>query len=168
MSIEPSQAELQAPPLREVNPLAQILILEGAVSAQHAAQAEAVAVQSGLRFADILAANYGVAALTIADAFSTLYQTARIDPRDLPPERGLVAAYGPARAIKTGILPWRRMGETTIILTDKPDQFDRYLPELSTKFTGVRMAITTRDQLEKTVTGLFANQLSQAAEQKTP
>ena len=168
MSIEPSQAELQAPPLREVNPLAQILILEGAVSAQHAAQAEAVAVQSGLRFADILAANYGVAALTIADAFSTLYQTARIDPRDLPPERGLVAAYGPARAIKTGILPWRRMGETTIILTDKPDQFDRYLPELSTKFTGVRMAITTRDQLEKTVTGLFADQLSQAAEQKTP
>ncbi len=168
MSIEPSQAEMKVPPLREINPLAQILILEGAVSAQHAAQAEAVAVQSGLRFADILAANYGVAALTIADAFSTLYQTARIDPRDLPPERGLVAEYGPARAIQTGILPWRRMGETTIILTDKPDQFDRWLPELSTKFTGVRMAITTRDQLEKTVTGLFADQLSQAAEQKTP
>ena len=168
MSIESLQFVSHVPPLRELSPLAQILIVEGAITPQHAAEAEATAGQSRLRLAEILTANYGVSALTIADAFSTLYQTARIDPRDLPPERNLVAAYGPARAIQTSILPWRRMGETTVILTYKPDQFDRHLPDLASEFAGARMAITTRDQLEKTVIELFGDHLSHAAEHKTP
>lgn len=168
MSVLPSHFDPHVPPLLRTNPLARYLVQEGLLTEQGAITAEARAQQDGVRLAEVLCAEFGFSALTIADAFSTLYQSAQIDPSDLPPQRELLQKFGAARAIREGILPWRKMGETTVVLTDKPDQFDRHLADISLQFDGVRMAITTRGQIERAVTNLCSQELTLAAETKTP
>lgn len=161
---------LQAPatPIRGVSPLCELLIESGQLSKASAQSAEETAIAGGQRLADVLVSNFGIAALTIAEAFSTLYQTSRIDPFEAPPETQLLIAFGPSKSLQTGIMPWRKMGGYTVILTDKPDHFDRHMSDLDAQFGDVRMAITTRDQLETAVTSICKDLLVFAAETKTP
>lgn len=168
MSILPTYFEPHAPPLLGANPLLRLLVQDGHLSDEEAIAVETMSQQDSVRPAEVLFAKFGVSALTIAEAFSTLYQAARIDPCELPAQYELLQSYGATRAIQNGILPWRKIGDTTVILTDKPDQFDRYFDDISKKFRGPRMAIATRDQIERAVITLCADELVQAAETKTP
>jgi cellulose synthase/poly-beta-1,6-N-acetylglucosamine synthase-like glycosyltransferase len=145
-----------------------LLLADGVVTQDDAHAAEAIARRQGLRVADVLSTNYGIAALTIAQAYATLYQTQLINPCLLPPTPALLDKFGAARAISTGLLPLRMMGDTTVVLTDKPDQFDRQLQELNTALGPVRIAITTRDYLERSVLEHRQYTLSHAAETKVP
>lgn len=156
------------PPARGLSPLSVALVADGLLGEENARLAEDIAILGGQRLADVLASNYGVAPLTIADAFSTLYQTTRVDPCEASPDLALLAEFGPSRSLQSGLLPWRKMGGNTVILTDKPDHFDRCVTDLTAQFGPVRMAITTRDQLETCVTTLCRDTLVIAAETKTP
>ena len=98
------------PPVRGVSPLCRILIHGGLLTEADAETAESIAILGGQRLANVLSSNFGVAELSIAEAFSTLYQTTRIDPCELPPDLQLLKKFGPSQVIQKGMLPWRQMG----------------------------------------------------------
>ncbi len=139
---------------------------DATISDDDAATAEAIALRQGLRVADVLTSNFGIAPLTIARAYSSLYQTQVINPCESPPDASLLDQFGASRAIRTGLLPWRSMGGQVIVLTTKPDQFDREFDNLTALLGPVRMAITSRDYLEKSVAQLRRSELAFAAETK--
>ena len=58
------------------------------------------------------------------------------------------------------------MGGQIVVLTDKPDQFDRQTADMSDTFGLLRMAVTSRDYLEKSVAAMRRTELSKAAETK--
>lgn len=168
MSYAPHLISPAMPPVRGITPLCRVLIGDGLLTEADAASAENTAILGGQRLADVLSSNFGIAELSIAEAFSTLYQTSRIAPLDAPPDVHLLNTFGASQAIQKGLLPWRQMGGNTVILTDKPDHFDRHVSDLTSMFGNIRMAITTRDHLETSVTSLCRDDLVRTAETKTP
>ena len=168
MSFVPHSTQLFAPPIRGLNPRCRILIGDGLLSEDDASSAENIARLGGQRLAHVLSSNFGIAELSIADAFSTLFQTSRINPCECQPDLSLLNVFGPSQAIQKGLMPWRQMGGNTVVLTDKPDHFDRHIPDLTAQFGSVRMAITTRAHLETAISTMFRVDLVHAAETKTP
>ena len=155
-------------PARGVSALCKQLIHEELLCADHADQAEDIAIKGGQRLADVLAIRFGVAPLSIAEAYSQLFQTQMVNPQEALPTPSLVHKFGPAKAAKTGLLPWRMIGHDTIILTDKPEQFERACDDLTRTFGPVRMGITTTEHIEKYLIAHHQNCLVRAAETKVP
>ena len=152
----------------ELGPLALLLVGSDVISQTDAHAAQAIAQRQGLRVSDVLLSNSAVTRLSIAQAYSTLYQTQFINPCTSTVDTSLLDTYGAANAIRNGLLPWRKMGDQTIVLTDKPDQFERHMPALMANFGKVRMAITTSEYLESTVLQMRSAALVSAAETKVP
>lgn len=164
----PRLLQTTVPPLRGLGSLASLLVSGGVLSQDNAAAAEAIAQRQGLRIADVLMSNFGIAGLSIAQAYSTLHQMQLVNPCEEPPDPALLDKFGAANAIREGLLPWRKMGTSTVVLTDKPDQFDRQSKALHDALGPVRIAITTRDYLERSVIAMRHQALSHAAETKVP
>jgi len=152
--------------VHQIGELSASLIAEGLISPADARDAVQIARRQGLRVADVLTSNFGVPSFSIANAFSVLYQCRVINPFDSPPHLDLVDKWGAAQTIRSGIMPWRKIGSDVVVLTDKPDQFDRYTPALTAIFGPIRMAITTQDYLQKSIVSLREATLCDAAETK--
>jgi hypothetical protein len=169
MSLSPPRLlQTTAPTLRGLGPLASLLVASKVLSQDNAKAAEIIAQRQSLRIADVLMSNFGIAGLSIAQAYSTLYQIQLVNPCEDAPDPALLDKLGAAKAIQCGLLPWRMMGTSTVVLTDKPDQFDRQSKTLHDKLGPVRIAITTRDYLERSVIAMRNATLSHAAETKVP
>jgi len=166
--VPPRILQTMVPPLRGLGSLASLLVSTDVLSQDNAEAAEAIAQRQGLRIADVLMSNFGIAGLSIAQAYSTMYQTQMVNPCEEFPDPALLDKYGAANAIRSGLLPWRMMGASTVVLTDKPDQFNRQSKALHDTLGPVRLAITTRDYLERSVLAMRYQSLSYAAETKVP
>ncbi len=144
--------------------LSRQLMRRSLISYQDASIAEATAQQRDLRLADIYTRSYGISQLTIADILANDAGAQLINPIEQPPEQELLNRFGAERCLKHALMPWRQIGGTTIILTTQPDRFDEYRPELTRIFGPIRMAITTDDQLSRTVSYFCGQQMVAAAE----
>lgn len=101
---------------------------------------------------------------TSATQFAVDRQTQLINPVLQPPDRSLVAQYGPTSCLQNQLMPWRQIGGATVVLTTRPDQFARHQPDLETVFGPLRIAVTTEDQLNRSITTQFRAQLVTCAE----
>ncbi|WP_439154899.1 glycosyltransferase family 2 protein [Yoonia sp.] len=95
-------------------------------------------------------------------------QTLLVNPVAQPPDRRLVARYGPATCLQNGLMPWRKVGKATVILTTEPDRFARHRKDLRTHFGALRVAMTTQDQLDRYITAHFRRELVTRAETRVP
>lgn len=134
--------------------------------AMHAARSGAAA--AGLDLADTLPVTYGVSPLSVTSAMASQYAAQIIDLQHNPGDPALIAGWGPHKCLRYGIIPWRRTGACTVILTTRPDQFDRIRPMLEAHFGPVRMAITTGKALTSAITTQFARSLVTRAETRVP
>jgi glycosyltransferase XagB len=64
-----------------------------------------------------------------------------VDPMHPPPDSRLVEALGAVTCLREGILPWKKMGTVTIVVTARPTEFARYRPRLEATFGPVVMAL---------------------------
>ncbi len=63
-----------------------------------------------------------------------------IDPIALPPDRQLIDRFGGIDCLRLGLLPWRRQGGATVILTARCGLVSRHMDRLVATFGPVRMA----------------------------
>tara|TARA_R110002051_G_scaffold321754_1_gene410278 strand:+ start:1445 stop:3331 length:1887 start_codon:yes stop_codon:yes gene_type:complete len=150
------------------HPLCAQLVHAGLLTRNDAASAQEIAIKGGQRLADVLTIRFGIAALAIAEIYSQIYQTQLINPHDARPTASLVRIFGPVHAARTGLLPWRKMGGDTVVLTDSPDQFDRHIATLRARLGPVRMAISTTEYINKYLIEQCHATLVHAAETKVP
>jgi len=85
-----------------------------------------------------------------------------------PPDVGLLDRLGPDRAVREGLLPWRRAGAVTIIAATSPGVAEAARPGLETLFGPVALARTTPEAVETAVLAVRRGQLSARAEDRTP
>ncbi|MGB0797856.1 MAG: hypothetical protein ACPGRD_00875, partial [Planktomarina sp.] len=81
-------------------------------------------------------------------------QAERLDERyvDLeydPPSPSHLERFGAARALNTGVLPWRQRNGFTVIVTHRPELFERHRAELEACFGPVRRAFADPNQITK-------------------
>ena len=92
---------------------------------------------------------------------------AQIDPLGDAPDPGLVDRYGAAQALRDGVLPWRKVGQDTVVLVAETAGFLRHQARLRALFGPVRPMACPARQIEA---ALFATQgpaLALAAENRT-
>lgn len=107
-------------------------------------------------------------ALTIAQAQALVFRCAIVNPCTNPPDAGLVELWGPHNCLRDRLLPWRRIGGATVILTQKPEDFQKHHTALEQRFGHVRMAITTEQHLCHAICSNHVDDLTKRAENRVP
>lgn len=126
-------------------------------------------INQQMHFAEAAAINDGVvSALTLARTQAVLFRCAFVDPVKSPADPGLVEIWGPHRCLRDHILPWRRIGGATVILTYKPELFAQQSAALSLRYGPVRMAITTEQHVFEAIALNHQDSLTRRAEHRVP
>jgi cellulose synthase/poly-beta-1,6-N-acetylglucosamine synthase-like glycosyltransferase len=146
--------------------LTEELIARSLISPKNARLATNIARQHGVRLTDVLCCDFHVSEYSIANVLAQEAGTQVINPVEQPADLSLITEFGPARCLQEGLLPWRQIGGDTIILTHRPDQFQRHHAAMTAIFGPIRMAITTREQLNSSINTLCGGILVQQAETK--
>ncbi|MBE0414178.1 glycosyltransferase [Yoonia sp.] len=107
--------------------------------------------------------QYAIARQLAAD-----WQTQLINPVARLPDQKLIRRYGAAACLNNKMMPWRQVGGATIILTPSPTLFARHQADLQAIFGPLRIAITTQDQLDRSITDQYATELVSRAETRAP
>lgn len=158
----------QTPGERSNSFLTQELIKRSLIGDADALEAELIAQRQGLRLADVLTLSFGVSEYSIASIFAQHESTQFVNPIEQPPDLSILMRLGPAYCLQRGLMPWRQIGGTIIVLTARPDQFARFQTELTDTLGPVRMAITAEEQLRKSITHLCGDVLVEQAETRVP
>ena len=148
--------------------LSRELMRRALVSYADASTAEITAQRRGVPLAQVYALSYAVSRLSIAEIEATHIGTQLINPVEQRPEVRLLLRYGPAKCLRMGLLPWREIGGTTIVLASNPHVFEEHRAHLVSIFGPVRMAMTTEDQLCRSVSLYCGKDLSHGAETRVP
>jgi len=91
-----------------------------------------------------------------------------INPVRLPPDMALIRQWGPHQCLADKLMPWRRSGNTVIILVKQASTFQRHHAALAEMFGPVRMAVTTEQHLTDTIITHFQAELTARAESRVP
>ncbi|MEL6681731.1 MAG: glycosyltransferase family 2 protein [Pseudomonadota bacterium] len=148
--------------------LSDEIISQGLIHPNEARAAQQMAVAQGVDIADVLCREYRVSDYTIAQILADAAQCQVLNPLVHPPDRALIEVLSPSKCVKLGILPWRRVGGATVVLTARPDQFARHHDTLTQAFGSVRMAVTTEEQLNRCVQKHCDPALVDIAETRVP
>lgn len=144
--------------------LAADLVRHGHLPAEDARAAEETARRLGTSLAEVLVERFHLPQAGVARAFARLHGTRVIDPQAEPSDAALLAAVGPDWALRHEVLPWRRLGAVTLVLTTDPERFHSARTRLSSALGPVRMALTTRDHLTRAVAETAGSHLLASAE----
>ncbi len=164
--LHPFETELSYP--AALPPEAAWLIGGGHLTYDDAIAANQQAQRFGLPCTTVLRAEFGIDEDLLALATADHIGAALIDPMQDPGDPALLAEFDPHAALHCHLLPWRRIGEETVVLTSRPDQFPLHLDALRAAFGNVRMAIASETRIRDAVHAPFARLLANAAEIRLP
>lgn len=88
----------------------------------------------------------------------------QIDPLETLPSYDLLHQWGPQRALKTGLLPWREIGGTVVILSQSEEAYIAYRGALTAAFGKTRWAHADRMRCQAAIQRLADPVLIQHAE----
>lgn len=149
-------------------PLGRSLERHGAAAGARLALAERKVRRTQSRLADHLRHALYLPALTVAKAEAEVYGCGVVDPVSQPADPDLAHRLGVSHCLREGLLPWRRTGAGTVVLTCRPDQFSRHQEALAAHFGDIRMAVTTEDQINTAIRKIANDHLVARAESLTP
>lgn len=138
---------VRAPPARIPRPVAgrrplgRILLDRGAVAPGDLTTALALREREDVRLGDILLTHGWVSEAALMAALAEQWQAALVDLAAEPPDPRLIDALGPELCLAEAMVPWRRIGATTVIATARPEEFTRLRGVLPAKFAPYRMVL---------------------------
>lgn len=91
-----------------------------------------------------------------------------LSPGHGPPDPALIDAFGAIDCLSQGVMPWRKIGQTTVIATTTAEAFARNRPRLTALFGPVLAAFCPEDDLRAAVLRLRGGALVRAAETAVP
>ncbi len=155
------KAKASARPARPA--LQRYLLDEGIVTADVLLAALALRHASGGRLEDRLAARTTDRA-RLSKGLARYHGLSLVDPLRDPPEPVVAKALDPAFCLGEGILPWRRVGAATVVLTARPEEFATHRPDLIRTFGMVMPAFAEAEAIEAALFGLCGPELARRAE----
>ncbi len=148
--------------------LGRRLVDEGLLAPHVLFRALAHRRRHGGRLQDALLSLGLVCEARLSEVTARHWAVRRVDPLKRPPDPRLIDRLGAARALREGLLPWRRIGPATVILTAEPEDFGRHHAALAAIFGPVVMAIAPARALSDALLAARAPRLARAAEERVP
>lgn len=125
LRVLPGLAPAEAPARRLRLPLGQILLESGATSPGDLLKALALRDRQEVRLGDILLAHGWVGEPDLMAALARQWGATVVDLAVERPDPRLIDDIGAETCLAQGMVPWRRVGGTTIIATARPEEFQR-------------------------------------------
>lgn len=169
-----SQHRVSAPTLLNPTPpapaeaLAEALLHARLVSPHDMVEVLRLHRMRGGRLADILLARALVEEEALFQILSKVWQVARLDEKNLPPDPRLIDAFGAVDCLALHLLPCRTVGGGTLIATSHPEDFHRHRPRLEQVFGPVLMLLAPRDAIEAALLHSRGAGLARLAETRVP
>ncbi|MFC2969756.1 glycosyltransferase family 2 protein [Acidimangrovimonas pyrenivorans] len=161
-SSAPAVSERDGPARRPS--LAAALLARGAVASGPLIGALEAAARQEAGLDELLQARGLVTEAELLAAQAARWHSRVVDPRAEPPDPQLVDAFGAARCLAEGLLPWRRSGGTTVLLSARPEHFERQRATLTALFGPVTMALAPEAAIGAAITALRGDALRRRAE----
>ncbi|MCB6178698.1 glycosyltransferase [Rhodobacter sp. Har01] len=102
----------------------------------------------------------------LLEAASRHFAVAEVDPLAPLPDPALIDRVGAQDCLRYGLVPWRRAGSATVVVTARPDTFDRLRPMLEARLGPVLMALAPISRIEQAIHARRGARLAQIAEQR--
>ena len=155
-------------PRPTVQTLAAKLIQDRVVQPHVMLQVLAQNTHRGRHLADLLLAHPALPPEALYDCIAQHWGVGHIDLMALPPDPRLTAGFNHVSALKDGLLPWRKVGQATVIVTAYPDLFRRHRAWLEERFGTVAMAVAPMKQIESALLTAQGARLAHASETRVP
>lgn len=136
-----AKAQAAARPARDLRPLGQILIEDGAVAPGDLLKAVVMRQRQAVPLGEILLAHGWVTEAALTRALSRQWRTTMPDLVETPPDARLIDEAGAELCLNAGIVPWRRIGGATYVAASRPEEFAALAPRLPASFGTVRMLL---------------------------
>lgn len=151
-------------PARSVATFAQLLLSKGWVSPDNMMKALALHQARHGRLVDILRAHAMICEDDLYRALALHWQADRIDPAKHHSDPRLIDQIGAGTCLREGFLPWRQVGEVTVIATAYPEEFARLRLRLAAVFGTVVMALAPVSEIEAAILAIRGPALAHAAQ----
>jgi len=146
--------------------LGAVLLDCGAITPSDLGHARAIAKATESDLQTVLRVHRFVSPEDIALGLSLQNNTRDINLKAEPPDQELLFAFGAKLALRTDLLPWRKQGEVTIVVTSRPEQYRKYRAALEDRLGRTRMATAPRYRIERAIHRLCKTSLVKDAEEK--
>ena len=147
--------------------LAEILIDQGAITADDMVTALALQRDQDLPLGEILMAHGVISEVQLLRALSAQYGTRLADTGGEAPDPSLTPLLAAKTAAALNALPWRRAGAALVVLTNRPDRAEAIRAALD--FDGpVLLALAGRARMHDLLTRAYGDALARQAEARTP
>ncbi|WP_145397343.1 glycosyltransferase family 2 protein [Paracoccus sulfuroxidans] len=153
---------------RDQRPLGQILLEDGAVESGNLLKAAMIRQRQASRLGEVLLANGWVQPEALTRALSRQWRSSVIDLAAMPPDPRLIDQLGADFCLSEGLVPWRRIGGVTYIVTARPEDFDRLRPGFPAGFGTVRMLLSSDADVLEAVLKRRQTALIRQAETRVP
>ncbi len=124
------------------------LLRNGLVAPDDLVQALARQAKAKTNLLDVLRAGQMLPEADILRTTALAHDVPSVDPMAPLPDSRLVDRLGPAFCLREGLLPWRRIGDATVIVTAHPEDFARHRLRLEAAFGAIVMAVAERARLQ--------------------
>ena len=168
MAQRAAKRDIQTEPDGPTTDIGRVMAIRGLASPQRIALAEAHAQRAKKSAPDILRRSLGLPQKTIAEIDAHLGGFGLVDPVAQPPDARLIGEIGAKACLRMGILPWRTISGTVVILTAQPDRARRQIHALGTIFGPVRFALSEEEKLHRALRSLADMDLITTAEAMVP
>jgi cellulose synthase/poly-beta-1,6-N-acetylglucosamine synthase-like glycosyltransferase len=146
--------------------IGQILLELGEITPGDLIKAIALRAREDTQLGDILLANEMVSE---AGLFRGLAQQFNCDIADLvgePPDTRLIHALTPQRCLHLGLVPWKRVGAATLVVTSRPEQFNEIRAKLPAQFGRIMMLVASESAIQRALLSSFQGTLASRAENR--
>ncbi|WP_461308695.1 glycosyltransferase, partial [Albidovulum sp.] len=162
----PRSARRRPAPARR--PLGEILLEMEAVAPENLLRAVTLRAREEARLGDILLARGWVAEADLMAALCRQWDAQEVDLAAAPPDPRLVDRLGLDLCLGEAVVPWRRMGDVTVVATARPENFARLAPLLADRLGPVAMALAGERAIEAALVGARRTALIRRAETRVP
>ncbi|MDO5658042.1 MAG: glycosyltransferase [Paracoccus sp. (in: a-proteobacteria)] len=158
----PVRSQTFAP--RDLRPLGQILLEQGAVAEGDLLKATIMRRRENVRLGQILLAQGWVSEEALGRALSLQWRASMVDPVATPGDPRLIDEIGAGLCLTHAALPWRRIGGVTFIACAHPEEFGRFCAALPKGYGPVRMLLATESQIHAAIMATRQKSLRKGAE----
>jgi cellulose synthase/poly-beta-1,6-N-acetylglucosamine synthase-like glycosyltransferase len=153
-------------PAARIDTLGVALLRDGLVSGDDMVQALARQSRRSGQLCDVLLSGGLIEPRPLLQALARHWRTQVVDFDAEMPDVRLLDRLGAGYCLRNAIVPLREVGGATLIVTARPEDFERHRAHLTQTFGPVAMAIAPLPQLEAVILRLRGARLALAAENR--
>ena len=162
----PPEPLLLRPRKRRARPplIGQILVEMEELSPGDLVKAIALRAREDTLFGDILLANGMISEAGLFRGLASQFGCAVADLHADPPDVRLIEALRPETCLRLGLVPWKRVGASTLIATSRPEQFHEVQALLPDSLGHVLMVVAPESEVQSALLACAQHRLSARAE----